>query len=141
MFARVWDAWQERCNPRALHVAPGLGDGMIQRPPVGRSATNYSSQVRNAQARRAAKSGAGLAELVETVDGGEPLAFIIIASAEQSVESLAHLLAAIDAPLHSYACPCLFPPLPSRCSDPARPHAPLYRHPPWEQERRPASAA
>eukprot|EP00802_Teleaulax_amphioxeia_P009966 Tamp_09991.p1 GENE.Tamp_09991~~Tamp_09991.p1 ORF type:complete len:689 (-),score=89.38 Tamp_09991:31-1950(-) len=94
---------KERCNPTALQVAPGLGDGMIRRSPVGRSAANYSTQVRRAHSRRAARSGEGRAELVETVDGGEPLAFIIIASTEQSVESLAHLLSALDAPLHSYA--------------------------------------
>jgi len=38
----------------------------------------------------------------ETAAGGEPLAFIIIASGEQSVESLGQLVAALDGPLHLY---------------------------------------
>ena len=40
--------------------------------------------------------------MAETAAGGEPLAFIIIASAEQSVESLGLLVAALDGPLHLY---------------------------------------
>ena len=40
-------------------------------------------------------------KMAEAADEGEPLAFVIIASAEQSIESLRRLLRALDGPEHS----------------------------------------
>lgn len=92
---------KEKCNPQALAVTPGPGsNGVINREPsAGRVLTNYSTEVRQAQL----SDPAGEPSVHEEASDGEPLAFVIIASGEQTFENLALLLRTLDGPSHSYA--------------------------------------
>jgi len=75
---------KQSCTPRQLGVPSGLGDGMMRYMPTqGRSHTNYSTEL---------LSGTHPAAKREPRQEGEPMAFIVIASAEQGLDDLVRLI-------------------------------------------------
>ena len=81
---------RERCSARTLQADARKGDGKIRAlPSHGRIVSNYSVELQE-QGRR------------HVADQGEPMAFVVIVSAEQTFSALVRLLHALDGPGHSY---------------------------------------